>query len=75
MGIRRPAIEIRRAGGERATGTCFYVARAVPVFCLRQAAAAKKQENRPLKKNKKNVLYRPAQQAPCPLTSPCVKGA
>jgi hypothetical protein len=27
---------------------------------LRQAAAAKKQENRPLKKNKENVLYRPA---------------
>jgi hypothetical protein len=27
-----------------------------PVFCLRQAAAAKKQENRPLKKNKEKVL-------------------
>jgi hypothetical protein len=27
---------------------------------LRQAAAAKKQENTPLEKNKENVSYRPA---------------
>jgi hypothetical protein len=30
-----------------------------PVFCLRQAPAAKKQENGPLKKTKENVLYLP----------------
>jgi hypothetical protein len=43
------AIEIHGAGGERATGACFCVARAALFFaCVRrQAAAAKKQENRP----------------------------
>jgi len=29
------------------------------VFCLFQAASAKKQENRPPKNNKENVLFRP----------------
>jgi hypothetical protein len=38
-----------------------------PVFCLRQAAAAaKKQENRLLNKNKENVLYRPEAGAVAP---------
>jgi hypothetical protein len=33
---------------------------------LRQAAATKKQENRPLKKQTKNVLYRPGQNSQQP---------
>jgi hypothetical protein len=57
------AIEIRgagaEAGGESAAGCRDLVLRrsGCPIFCLRppQAAAAKKQENRPLKKNKENV--------------------
>jgi hypothetical protein len=57
--LRRPGaeIEIRGVGvrGERATSHKDLLLRrsGCPVFCLRQAAAAKKQENRPLKKTKK----------------------
>jgi hypothetical protein len=58
--LKRPggSIEIRGAGGERATGTCFCVARAALFFaCVRP----------PFKKNKENVLYRP-ENHPNPLT-------
>jgi hypothetical protein len=57
--LRRPSgpIEIRGVGGERATWTCFCVARAVLFFCLRQAAAAKNQKTGKRAAQKKKKLY------------------
>jgi hypothetical protein len=67
--LKRPggSIEIHGAGGERVTGTCLCVARAALFFaCVRpQAAAAKKQENRPLKKKPKKTFYVALLWCPC----------
>jgi hypothetical protein len=61
--LKRPggSIEIRGAGGEHATGTCFCVARAALFFaCVRPPPPkTKKTGKQTAQKKQRNVLYRP----------------